>query len=181
MADSFPPEVTVTEGAGGTCYRFPSRRLGAYRFIGLALVVPGLVLCCLPLVAVCLVTLAVLQHIPFAFGLIGCVVVLFSRRLIRFGLRTAAVGLFVLAGQSEIEVGPDVLAVRECWGPLRWVWRRSTQDLRRFLVSERLGPLNSLQGARAATAVVLNLLFGSCRGVGVITPLWKPAVAALAP
>ncbi len=167
----------MTEGADGICYRFPPRPLGAYRLMGLTLLVPGLVLCSLPLVAVCLLLLTVAQQIPYAFGGIGLIVVIASRKLFRVGRQISAVGLFVLAGHSEIELGKDVLAARECCGALRWAWRRSTVDLRRFLVSASLGPVNSIHGPGAALAVVLNILFGSCRGVGVLIPQWKPAVA----
>jgi hypothetical protein len=181
MTEAFPAEVAVTEGAGGICYRFPARPLGAHRYRGVALLLPGLVLCSLPLVAVCLVILAVLQHVPFIIGAVGFVVLVSSRSLIRGGIQLAKVGLFILSGHSEIELGRDTLTARECCGPLRWAWQRSTADLRHFLVSASLGPVNSIQGARKALAVLLNLLFGSCRGVAVLTPQWKPAVADQTP
>ena len=177
MADSLPPEVTVTEQAGGICYRFPPRPLGASRWIGLAGVVLGLVLCGLPFWAAWTLIRIVVQQLPAESGWFWLFVIIVTLPAVFVGLKMATVGLFVLAGHSEIELRRDTLSARERCGPLCWAWQRPTADLRRFLVSESLGPLHATD-VRALLAATLNFLFGWSGGLGVIIPEWKAAVGA---
>jgi hypothetical protein len=175
MADPLPPEVTATAGAHGVRYRFPRRPLGGSRWIGLAGGALGVVLCCLPLGAAGMLLRIVVQQLPAESGWFWLLVTIFTLPAVPVGLKTATVGLFVLVGHSEIELCRDTLSARECCGPLRWAWQRSTADLRRFLVSDRLGPSPGT-GTRAALAAALNFLFCGCGDLGVIIPEWKAAV-----
>ena len=52
------------------------------------------------------------------------------------GWYVAPVGLFILAGHSEVGLRGMTLYAVECCGPLRWKWERSTADLRRFFESD---------------------------------------------
>jgi hypothetical protein len=90
----------------------------------------------------------------------------FSLLLFRIGLYVSPVGLFVLAGHSEIELRGTTLCALECCGPLHWRWERATADLRRFFVSEGLEALN-LFG---------KVSVGPLGTLCVITPEWKAVV-----
>jgi hypothetical protein len=175
MADSFPPEVTVIEGAGGVCYRFPVRPLGAQRWLGVAVLVPGLVLCALPLGAAWKLLLVLVQGLPADSGWFWLFAAILTLPLVPIGFKLASVGLFIVAGHSEIALYRSTLSARECCGLLRWGGQRPTAHLRRFLVSASLGPLHG-NTAREAAAASLNVLFGWCSGLGVINPEWKAAV-----
>jgi hypothetical protein len=94
----------------------------------------------------------------FMIGAFFCVV----------GCHVLPVGLFILAGHSEIELRDGMLRARECWGPVCWRWEHSAGELRRFFVGEGLEALN-LFG---------RLSIGPLGRLCVITPEWKPAVGA---
>jgi hypothetical protein len=175
MAGPLPPEVTVTEGARGVRYRFPSRPLGSSRWIGLALLVLGLTMCVLPFGAACKVIQVLVRQLPAESAWFWLLVTILTLLPLRFAPRLATVGLFILAGHSEIELRRDTLFAPECCGPLGWTWQRSTADLRRFLVSESLGPLSGATG-REVLAAALNFLLGRRGGLGVIIPQWKATV-----
>jgi hypothetical protein len=177
MPDSIPPEITVTEEAGGICYRFSPRPLGASRWLGLAGVVLGLVLCAVPVWATGTVIRIIVQQESAGSGLSWLLFTIFTLLLAPLGFKMAIIGLFILAGHSEIELRHGMLSARECCGPLRWVWQRSTADLRRFLVSESLGPEQGPDPRGMLAALLLNVLLSWSVGLGVIVPQWKPAVA----
>ncbi|HEX3151884.1 MAG TPA: hypothetical protein VHR66_27680 [Gemmataceae bacterium] len=54
--------------------------------------------------------------------------------LFRLGIR----GLSRIVGRSEIELRGDTLRGLDCWGPLRWGWRRPIVGLVRFAVRDAL-------------------------------------------
>jgi hypothetical protein len=162
MAHSLPPEVTVTEGPHGACFRFPIRPLGPARSIGLVLLVLGLALCAAPLFPAWQFFRAIVGQIPIAAGFFWLLGLIFTLVLVRVGLRPIKVGLLILAGHSEIELRRDTLSAIECCGPLGWTRQRSTTDLRRFFVSAGPTPL--------------NLLLRWSSDLGVLTPEWKAAV-----
>jgi hypothetical protein len=175
MADPFLTGVTVTEGNGGICYRFPPRSLGTWGWIGVAGMALGLAACGLPLVCICMLIRSLVPELSAESGWFWLLATIATLVLAPLGLKLALLGLFIRAGHSEIELRRHTLAARECWGPLRWVWRRDTKDLRRFLVSESLGPLHGTH-IRDVVAAVLNVLLGRHSGLGVIIPEWKAAV-----
>jgi hypothetical protein len=166
MSDPFVPEVTVTELPTGARYRLPPRRLGPYRFVGLALLIFGLILCAAPILPTWKLVQAMRNQLPADEGLLWlgawALCVLFCRA----GLYVAPVGLFILGGHSEIEPRGAKLYAIECCGPVRWTWERATAGLRRFFVSEGLEPLN-LFG---------KLSIGPLGTLCVLTPEWKAVV-----
>src|SRR5262249_18666919 len=109
---------------------------------------------------------AVRGQIPADSGLLwlgGCMI---GMVLCQAGVCIAPVGLFILAGHSEIELRGDTLYAVERCGPVRRVWKRSTAGLRRLFVSEGLESLN-LFG---------KLSIGPFGTHCVITPEWKASV-----
>lgn len=166
MSELHLPGAIVTELPSGVRYKLPPRRLGPYRLVGLALVVCGLVLCSAPIVPAWKVFQALRQQMPAGSGLLwlgGCML---GALLCKAGLRFLPVGLFILAGHSEVELSGGTLYAIECCGPLRWTWRHSTSGLRRFFLSAGLESLNAFG----------RLSIGPLRTRYVITPEWQPAV-----
>jgi hypothetical protein len=166
MSDLQLPGAVVTELPAGVRYRLPLRQLGPYRLVGLALVVCGLVLCSAPIVPAWEVFQALGQQIPAGSGLLWLGACILGAVLCKAGLRILAVGLFILAGHSEIELRDGTLHAIECCGPVRWTWRRCTSGLRRFFVSAGLESLNAFG----------RLSIGPLGTRCVITPEWQPAV-----
>jgi hypothetical protein len=165
----------VTEAAGGVRYRFPVRPLGGARWIGLAAILLGLAMGVLPLAAATVGILALVSSGTSTLAWAAIAVGTVTLGLMPVGLKLAIAGLFALAGHSEIDLQQDALLAIERCGPVRWEWQRSTADLRRFLVSESLGPLRRT-GAREALAAILNFLLGWRGNLAVIIPQWKAAV-----
>src|SRR5262249_22060109 len=147
-------------------YRLPPRRLGPYRFVGLALLIFGLMLCSAPIIPTWKVVQAMRDQIPADQGLLWLGAWMLCALLCKAGLYVSPVGLFLLAGHSEIELRGATLYAIECCGPVRWTWERSTAGLRRFFVSEGLESLN-LFG---------KLSVGPLGTLCVITPEWKAVV-----
>src|SRR5689334_22148315 len=106
MSDSFPPEIIVTELPTGAHYRLPPRRLGLYRIVGLALLIFGLMLVSAPIIPAWQLVQAMLVRIPAnpGEGLLWLGGLILSLPLCRAGLFVAPVGLFLVAGHSEIEL-----------------------------------------------------------------------------
>jgi hypothetical protein len=104
--------------------------------------------------------------IPVDHGLLWLGALMLCAPLCIAGLYVSPVGLFILAGHSEIELGGATLYAIECCGPLRRTWVRSTTNLRRFFVCEGLESLN-LFG---------KLSIGPLGTLCVITPEWTPVV-----
>jgi hypothetical protein len=166
MSAALLAEVTVTELPNGAHYRLPPRRLGPYRFLGLALLIFGLMLCSAPIVPSWKLVQAMRNQIPPDQGLLWLGAWVFSLLFCRAGFYVLPVGLFIFAGHSEIELRDATLHAIECCGPVRWRWQRSTANLRRFFVSEGLESLNSFG----------KLSIGPLRTLCVITPEWKAVV-----
>src|SRR5262245_7072486 len=166
MSAPLPSEVTVTELPTGVHYRLPPRPLGPYRYAGLALFILGLVLGGVLLLPAWQVVRALRQEIPDDQGMLWLFAAAFCALFFRAGLSLAHVGLFILAGHSEIELLGGTLYSVERGGPLRWTWERSAAGLRRFFVSEGLEPLN----------VFGKVSVGPLGILCVITPEWKAVV-----
>jgi hypothetical protein len=166
MSDLILPEVTVTELPTGVRYQLPPRRLGPYCLFGFALVVLGLTLCSAPIIPTWKVVQAMRNQIPPDQGLLWVGACMLCAPLCVGGVNIVPVGLFILAGHSEIELRGATLYATECCGPVRWTWERATTDLRRFFVSEGLESLNHFG----------RLTIGPLGILSVITPEWKAAV-----
>src|SRR5947207_653023 len=166
MSASFVPEWEVTELPTGARYRLPRRRLGPYHFVGLALLIFGLLLCSAPVIPTWKIIQATRDKIPADDGLLWLGGWMLATLPFRAGLHVVPVGLFILAGHSEIELSEDTIYAVERCGPVRWTWQRSTVDLRRFFLSQGLESLNRFG----------TLSLGPLRTLCVITPEWKAVV-----
>jgi hypothetical protein len=166
MREPLLSEGTVTELPTGARYRLPPRRLGAYHFVGFALLVFGITLCSAPILPAWKVFQAMRGQIPADQGLLWLGAFMLAVPLSGAGWQVAPVGLFILAGHSEIELRGTTLYAVECCGPVRWTWERSTAGLRRFFVSEGLESLNHFG----------KLSIGPLGALCVITPEWKAFV-----
>jgi len=168
MVAHLPTEVTLEERPDGIGYRLPPRQLGQYHLVGLAIFTFGLVLCSTLVISTWKLVQALMSpgKYPDDSGFLWLGACIISLLLFRAGLYVLPVGLFIFAGHSEIELRGRTLYARECCGPVGWTWQRSTEDLRRFFVSEGLEPLNYFG----------KVSIGPLRTHGVITPEWKPVV-----
>src|SRR5438477_13160617 len=101
MSDVLLPEGTVTELPTGVRYRLPPRRLGPYRFVGLALLLFGLLLCSAPILPTWKVIQAIRGQIPAESGLLWLGGWMLSTLFLKAGLCFSPIGLFILAGHSE--------------------------------------------------------------------------------
>ncbi len=118
MGEPLPAEVEVTELSDGVRYRLPGRDLGVFRFVGLPLILFGLFFAVL---GCRLITSNIVFALPSIPSFLG-------------GLAMVGLGLFILAGHSEIELRPGrVRAIERC-GPIFWSWKRPTAGLRRVVV-----------------------------------------------
>jgi hypothetical protein len=164
MPCTLPAEIAVTKREG-VHYRLPPRELGACRFVGLPLLIPALILC----VIVCYAAWQIVEGLLQAAGvqaLLWLGGLMIGIGFLALAWRLACVGLFILAGRSEIELRDGVLYAHERCGPLCWTWERSASDLRRLFVSEGLEPLNFFG----------NVTAGPLGRLCAITPEWKPVV-----
>jgi len=135
MTDSLPPQVIVTELADGIRYRLPLRKRGGFVWMGLGHLVGGIV----GIVFVSFWLYGVGYHInwrapfdgPEGFLLLFLAFGLFMLTMI---LGATSQGITRLVGHSEIEVRGEMLRGFECWGPLRFGWRRPLAGLARFEV-----------------------------------------------
>jgi hypothetical protein len=171
MTDTLPVEVSVTTQPGGVTYRLPARNVGGYRYVGLGALLFGLLLCCAPLLPTWKLYLALSGQILPGDGLLWLGGWMLSAPMCIGGLHLVPIGLFILAGHSEIELHHGTLHSVESWGPISWRWERSTAELRRFYVSEGLDALNLFSTVTIAPQCKL------C----VITPEWKPEVGTRDP
>jgi hypothetical protein len=156
----------VTELPAGARYQLPPRRLGPYHLVGLALLILGLILCAAPILPTWNLVQAVLGQMPADQGLLWLGAWMLCAPLAVAGVYVVPVGLFLLAGHSEIELRGTTLSARECCGPVRWTWERPTAGLRRFFVS--YGP--------EAWNVFGSLSIGPPGPRCVITPEWHAVV-----
>jgi hypothetical protein len=154
MCDRLPVEVTVTELADGARYRLPGRRWGQAALLGLGAVVGG----GLGVGFLSFWLWALTCHLPAnggpgaADGMLLLFAVLGGWMLL-MAAGLAARGLSRLVGHSEVELRGDTLRGLECWGWLRWGWRRPVAGLARFDVRDALPeerPGRVYEEARAA-------------------------------
>jgi hypothetical protein len=164
--DRLPAEVIVTELPDGVRYTLPPRPLGDYQCIGLWQFAFGVLLCCVPLVPLVGFIRVLIDQVPPGEGMLWLGGFMLGLPIGIGGGHVAAVGLFVYAGHSEVEVRGGMLYAIERWGLLRWTWERSAEGLRRLHVGEGIEPLNGY----------LTPCIGSLRRMCVITPEWKAVV-----
>jgi hypothetical protein len=108
-----PSSVERLESGDTTCWVLPPRRLGWLRWLGLPFMLIGAVFALHPLWALWhswqrSSGLAPLIGVPFAI----------------FGLAPVGIGLFVIAGRTEIRLTPAHLLAIERAGPLHWTHGR---------------------------------------------------------
>jgi hypothetical protein len=155
MSDLLPAEVTVTDLPNGVRYRLPSRKWGQVALLGLGAVVGGLV----GTAFLSFWVWAVGYHLPATAGLQAAdgmllLFMAFGLWMLLMAVRTAAGGLSRIFGHSEVELRDGTLRGLECWGPLRWGWRRPVAGLLRFDVRDAMQeerPGRVYEEARAAT------------------------------
>jgi hypothetical protein len=99
MGNSLPAEVTVTERQA-VHYRLPPRQLGAYRFVGLPLLIAGTILSAVP----CYAAWKIAEALRLGAG--DQVLLWLGAFMIGLGFfaaawRLAGTSLFILAGRSE--------------------------------------------------------------------------------
>jgi hypothetical protein len=165
MSESFLAEATVKELLTGVRYQLPPRRLGPYRFVGLALLIFGMMLCSAPILPTWKVVQAMRDQDQAEQGLLWLGAWMVCALLCSAGLYVSPVGLFMLAGHSEIELRGRTLYAIECCGPVCWTWERSTAGLRRFFVSDL-----------ESWTFFGNLAIGPLGKRCVITPEWQVVV-----
>jgi hypothetical protein len=172
MDNPIPPEVVVTELPTGVNYRLPPRQAGAYRLVGLALLVLGLIMIGGPALPTWKFIQAIWHQIPAGEGLLWLGVWILSFPVCLAGFYITPVGLFILAGHSEIELREGTLRAIECCGLVRWRWERSTITLRRLFVSESLEPLNPFAVGPLGTLCVITPEWKAEVGVAKAKPMW---------
>lgn len=165
---SLPGEINVTERTTGVQYRMPRRQLGAYRYVGLTLLILAMLLSALPILPLFYVIEGLRGQLSPERTLLWLGGLLISELACRLGLAVLSAGSFLLPGHSEIELRDGTLHARECYGLLRWTSTHSIANLRRFFVSEALG----------SWTIFASRLSGQH---SVITPEWTAAVDGQAP
>lgn len=136
MPDSLPDAVIVTELPDGVHYRLPLRKRGGFVWMGFAHLTAGAI--GIPFMLFWLYGLlapAFAQPQPLDGP--GSSVVFFALAgLFMLGMIVWATsqGISRLIGHCEIEIRGDSLRGFECWGPIRFGWRRSVAELQRFEV-----------------------------------------------
>src|SRR5947209_8491780 len=123
MHPALPAEVEVIDLPDGIRYRLPPRDLGPRRFLGLPVIAFGLFGCAF----VSFWLWGVILSLPWGgngFDIVGVVFLLFGFLVGLGPLSMVAVGLFILAGRSEIELRGGTLRAIERCGPIRWSWKR---------------------------------------------------------
>jgi hypothetical protein len=134
-----PDDVAVTDLPNGVRYRFPLRQRGPFVWTGLRqLVVGGIGIVFMLFWTGALGAQVLRDGTPVGengmvllFLAAGCFMLVMMMWL-------AAQGVSRLIGHSEIELRGDTLRGYECWGPLRWGWRRSVAGLVRFDVRDAM-------------------------------------------
>lgn len=137
-SESLPTEITVRERPDGQLlYVFPQRELGVWRWVGLVPILFGL----------CFAGFAV-SWVAVAVGIGGLAFAAFGLPFVVAGLGSVGVGLFILAGHSEVELNGAVLRAIERAGPMRYARKRTTSQIKRLVVSERAGQETHSDSAR---------------------------------
>jgi hypothetical protein len=155
MSDRLPAEVTLTELPDGARYCLPGRRWGQAALLGLGALVGGL----LGVGFLSFWLWAVGSHLPANGGPQAAdgMLLLFLAAggwMLLMVAGVAARGLSRLVGHSEVELRGGTLRGLECWGRLRWGWRRPVAGLLRFDVRDALPderPGRVYEETRAAT------------------------------
>jgi len=131
MDQPLPPEIQVTDLPDGVRYRLPLRQLGWWRLFGLVPLAFGTFFAGFAIFWM-LGASGLLEggEISWPRMLFG----LFAVPFIAGGLSIIGVGLFILAGHSEVELTRKTLRAIEATGPIRWSRKRSVEKLRRFVV-----------------------------------------------
>lgn len=158
MSTPLPSQVTVTELPQGVHYRLPLRPLGHWRWVGMALMLVGAVLCAAPALPVSKVAMG--EDAAWLLALLPALLA------VKGGIVLGQVGLLILAGHSEIRLDAGILRATECCGPVRRRRERSIVGLRRLFVSEAVPQLT----------VFTSAALGAVGKLCLITPEWKPVL-----
>lgn len=130
MIDAPPFETEPI--TGGTRYRLPPRELGKFRFVGVAGIIIGCIFALIPLGMVS----AFFFNAPSGSGPVGwafrIIPALIGLAFVTAGLSVARLGLFALAGRTEIDVLSDTIRTTERAGPI-WRTRKVRNDRIRSL------------------------------------------------
>jgi hypothetical protein len=128
MDAPFPSEIKVRELLpSGVRYELPRRPLGALRWIGLVPLGFGALFSGFAIVWMIAAATA-------ASGLVGWLFVLWGIPFAVVGCIPMALGLFIFAGRSVIELRHGQLRVIELAGPIRWSRSRPAGSVARFVL-----------------------------------------------
>jgi hypothetical protein len=169
MSRHLPAEVIVTELSDGVRYRLPLRPRGSFVWMGSLQVFGGLI------------GVAFLSFWIYAAGCglfwgrrpgepldqpggMSAAFMLCGVGMLGAVLWFTAQGVTRLIGHSEIELRGDTLRGLECWGPLRWGWRRSVAGLARFDVRDATMEKDSVRAYDSP---------GAAMKYNVIAALWE--------
>ena len=115
MSAALPPEVVVTETAGGVHYRLPRPQLGSLRFVGCILIAIG----CVPACgggAFIAFAVTVVENLPWPTILLGGLMLLMPLAFLLVGLGLIFFGGWMLAGHQEIELTARHVRTPCAWG-----------------------------------------------------------------
>ena len=162
MIDPLPEEVQTIELPDGVRYCLPVRPLGLFRLLGPVSLFFGLLFCGFAVTWIILALGTTWKGFTDATSWIGLGFALIGVPIALCGLYAVAMGLFLLAGHSEIELSDGMISAIERCGPLCWKWTRPVAGLRGFIVTEPVRPSRHRDQA---------LTFGN---LGAICPDWQP-------
>jgi hypothetical protein len=131
MSESLPPEIQAVDLGNGWRYVLPLRQLGRYRLIGCLPLAFGGLFSAMPAFLGIMAGIRLLPQggpVVWFFALFAAFLLLF----VLAGMFLMGIGVFVLAGHSEIEIHHGRLSAIERAGWLRWKRWRKTASVRRF-------------------------------------------------
>lgn len=134
MPSALPPQIQVIELTDGVRYVLPRRQLGPLRLLGCVPMIFGLFCTGFALVWMKMASGAMFSS-GGQFHWPGLFFVLFGAPFVLAGLAPVCIGLFILAGHSEIELRGGTLRAIERAGPARWSRKLPIDRIRRFNVT----------------------------------------------
>jgi len=131
--DALPAAIAVDELFDGVRYRLPPRELGGLRWLGLAPILFGV-----GVAATAVSFVLAWSGGPFDqggdFDWFSLIFLAFTLPFLYAALKLSKIGLYVIAGHSEIELRAGELCAIERVGPLKWVRKRPLESVSRFKV-----------------------------------------------